>query len=99
MQLSNKAGQQISSRSLLKRGRYADVSFSCIIDPNTALSEQRLKEYGQGPHAHKWANCKLFKNHREMLQSQVRGEAVCLRMLKAHLVTLRCCRASLTRCS
>ena len=48
-----------------------DVKFSCIIDPNTSLAEQRLKEYGQGPNAHKWADCKLFKNHREMLQSQV----------------------------
>ena len=46
------------------------MSFSAIIEPNTALAEQRLKENQGGPHGQKWANCQLFKSHRDMLKAQ-----------------------------
>ena len=53
----------------------ADVSFSAIIEPNTALAEQRLKENQEGPHGQKWANCQLFKSHRDMLKAQAWSHA------------------------
>ena len=64
---------QADSSQTYSRGlcSVADLTFSAIIEPNTALAEQRLKENREGPHGHKWANCQLFKSHRDMLKAQV----------------------------
>ena len=49
----------------------ADVVFTSIVDPNTALAHQRIDELQKGKFADKWRGTKVFKDYRDLLNSPV----------------------------
>ena len=49
----------------------ADVVFTSIVDPNTALAHQRIDELQKGKFADKWRETKVFKDYRDLLNSPV----------------------------
>ena len=56
----------------------ADVVFTSIVDPNTALAHQRIDELQKGKYADKWRDTKVFKDYRDLLNSPVNADSSCI---------------------
>ena len=49
----------------------AGLQVTAIVDPDTDLAHQRVKEYQAGGNAGKWEGCEVFSDYQAMLQHQV----------------------------